>query len=152
MAKTKTDPLKHHPMRQRGGKLPHERKPGWFLEYLIREGMTEEDYEKNVKIGNGFAKLAEHRGDPIPTSKLTPDQRGWAMYHFAQHFRDPSARWFINPNKPAIPTPAAYRMHRNREYNRDCECPGSKTIEDWGELYDGRILMQCQECGEVLLP
>lgn len=40
------------------------------------------------------------------TEQLTPDQFGWAKQRYPVHFRKRNAKWFIRPEKPAVPLPA----------------------------------------------
>ncbi len=46
------------------------------------------------------------RTPPVLTNALTDDQRGWAKQRHPEHYRTPGAKWYVNKDKPAIPTPA----------------------------------------------
>ena len=143
----------YHPMKQRGGKFPHEMSEAAFLTYLIKEGMLEEDYDANVTRGATFAQKMQKFGKPLTTSKLSNDQRGWAKNDYPAHFHgERNPRWFIDPAKPSRPLPASTGYIRHRLYNDQCSCPEATEIALWATRYDGVMLLQCQGCGEVIVP
>jgi hypothetical protein len=132
-----------HPLRV-NGTMPDELPQEEFLEWLILNGMTEEDYKASVKLGEAFLAAVKEHGRPIPTDKLDPDQRGWAQAEHPQHYNNEIARW----------VPFKVTLHqRTRTYNDHCSCgEEEQDYKFWGTRWDGRALMQCQNCGEVVVP
>lgn len=150
MPKKKKDDA-YHPMRQRGGKFPHEMSEAAFLTYLIKEGMLEEDYQENMERGAAFARDMQTYGKPLTTAKLSDDQRGWAKNDHPTHFHGDRPRWFINPAKLSRPLPASTGFIRNRLYNDECVCE-EPEMRLWSTRHDGVMLLQCENCGEVIEP
>jgi hypothetical protein len=144
------NPLRFKSGKGRKGKMPHQLSEDEFIAWLIVEGMNEDDYWTNVERTDNFARdLAEH-GKTKPTRQLTPDQQGWAKHDHPQHFERENPKWFIREDKPSRPIPALISLLRNRVYNVDCSCDNPDYAE-WGERHDGIQLMQCENCGEVIL-
>lgn len=153
---TKKNEQQPHPLRIRSGadkgKMPHEIAADDFNVWLIEQGMNESDYWHNVENGKDFLGNIDKYGKPVATRNLTADQRGWALTDHRRHAdSQENAKWFIDPAKPSRPIPSLFTMERNRLYNDQCMCD-KPDLAVWGELYDGTTLMQCEECGEVLVP
>lgn len=122
-----------------------------MLIFLIKEGMTEEDYQRNILVGDHFGRILDEYGKPVPTKKLSDDQRGWAKAQHPAHFNKPRAKWFItDPNRPRAVIPADAGFERNRPYSDDCSCD-EPDYAYWDKFHDGTRLYQCQNCGEVIL-
>jgi hypothetical protein len=149
-----------HPMRVDHGNgrnhvriMPHDL-PGEdaFEDYLILQGMTQEDYWQSVAAGERVAVDLEENGRPFRTSELTDDQRGWAKGEFFDHYQRETSRWRIDPKKPSRPIPYKPSFStRTREYREHCDDGETATVKLWGYRWDNRKLYQCQDCGEVIL-
>src|SRR3954464_1300866 len=112
--KKKEEPL--HPLSLAipgGGRyMPHELDPDDFLVWMIEQGMTEDDYQRNIKRGDDLVALLKKGFSLAFTSELTHDQKGWAKADWGYYFNDASTVWMIDPKKPSRPTPAP-RFERN---------------------------------------
>lgn len=133
------------------GRLPHTLDADDFLIWKIEQGMTDEDYVANLAAASEFVAQVKRYGKPVPTRNLTDDQRGWANADFRLHYQFDYAKWFINPDKPSKPMPATYRLQRHRQYAERCACKSRKRKQFWSMRHDGRALLQCPNCGEVIL-
>lgn len=157
---------RHHPLRLDGEVklMPHELDEIDFIEWKILNGMTDEGYEESVRLGDAFLADIRENGRPIPTDKLTDDQKGWAKSDYYEHYTNEFARWKPVPGKASKVVPYKVKlMVRDRQYNEHCSCPsgGLDTMEDgvvpppdmqfWGTRWDDVPLYQCQNCGEVVL-
>jgi len=138
------------------GKLPHELDNDDYHVWLIEQGMTPQDYDENVKDADLFVKRIEIYGKPIPTAQLTADQKGWAASDYPDHYLKDAlqglpARWFVDPDKPSRPLPASMKLRRTRVISEECECGKKADYAEWSEFHDGRTLLQCEKCGEVVI-
>lgn len=134
------------------GKLPHELDENDFLVWKIEQGMTDEDYATSLSSCYAFVANWQNFGKPIPTRQLDSDQRGWANADHRLHYEFNFAKWFVNPDKPSKPFPALTGIRRHREYSDTCTCKKrDQDWEIWGKRYDGKQLLQCDNCGEVFL-
>ena len=75
--------------------MPHNLDGDGFIEYQILQGMTVEGYWLSVQSGQEQAEDWEKHGHPIPTAKLTDDQKGWAKADHCDHYQKETARWRI---------------------------------------------------------
>jgi hypothetical protein len=141
----------HNPMRD-NGHMPHEEAGDGFIEYLILNGMTEDTYWLNVESGEEQAADIEEHGIPIPTDKLTDDQKGWAKAEHFDHFLKETARWRPVPDKESKVVPYRFAPKlRDREYRTQCDDGSDAKLELWGYRWDLKELFQCQTCGEVII-
>jgi len=141
----------HNPMRD-NGTMPHEYDGDGFIEYLILNGMSEETYWLNVTAGEEQALDIAENGMPIPTDKLTNDQKGWAKADHYDHFVKETARWRPVPGKDSKVTPWRFAPKlRDRIYNDQCEDGDNAKLALWGYRWDMKELFQCQICGEVII-
>lgn len=152
---TKIRYRKDNPLRIKSGaakgKFPHELSEIDFLEFLVKQGMTRDDYESNLQSGDKFAKKVEKLGKAVTTSKLTHDQRGWAKHDHFAHFNTRNPRWFILEEKPSKPIPAVLTLKRNLDYGtEECSCDAPEMAW-WAQRYDEADLLQCDNCGEVVI-
>jgi hypothetical protein len=140
----------HHPMRVEGV-MPHEADGDGFIEYQILHGMTEEGYWLSVASGQSQAEDWEANGVPIPTDRLTDDQKGWAKADFFDHYNKETARWRIVKGKESkvVPAKLAFAI-RDLIYRSACDCETPKLVL-WGYRWDLRPLHQCHNCGEVII-
>lgn len=132
--------------------MPHDAEGDGFIEYLILQGMTEDAYWLNVEAGEAQALDIEEHGKPIPTERLTADQKGWAKADHYDHFLKEIARWRPVPGKDSkvVPWHPAPKL-RDREYRLQCDDGDKAKLELWGYRHDLRELLQCQICGEVII-
>jgi hypothetical protein len=139
----------HHPMRVEGV-MPHDMDGDGFIEYQILHGMTEGGYWLSVHAGQEQAEDWEANGVPVPTERLTDDQKGWAKADHYDHYTKEHARWRIHPGKSSKVTPATlrYAVH-DLVYRDHCDCEEPKYVL-WGHRWDLRPLHQCHNCGEVI--
>jgi hypothetical protein len=139
-----------HPMRV-DGVMPHDMPGNGFIEYQILQAMTEEGYWLSVGNGQELAQDYAANGVPIPTDKLTNDQKGWAKADHYDHFAKETARWRIVPGKESkvVPARLAFQV-RDRRYRNHCDDEEPKYVL-WGYRWDLVRLHQCQICGEVII-
>jgi hypothetical protein len=141
----------HHPMRCEDGLMPHEQEGDRWIEYMILQGMTEEGYWLSVSSGQVLAEDYEANGVPVPTDRLTADQKGWAKADHYDHFQKETARWRIIPGKESKVAPAKLAFQiRDRHYRDHCDDEEPKYVL-WGYRWDLRPLHQCTLCGEVII-
>jgi hypothetical protein len=140
----------HHPMRVEGI-MPHDMEGDGFIEFQILQGMTEEGYWKSVANGEEQADDYVSNGIPIPTDKLTADQKGWAKADHYDHFQKETARWRVVPGKESkvVPAKLAFQV-RDLVYRDHCDDDEPKYVM-WGYRWDLRPLHQCTICGEVIV-
>lgn len=140
----------HHPMRV-DGVMPHDTEDGGFIEYQILQAMTEDGYWLSVISGQEQAEDWEANGVPIPTDKLTADQKGWAKADHYDHFQRETARWRTVPGKESkvVPAKLAFQI-RDLVYRDHCDDDDPKYVL-WGYRWDLRPLHQCTICGEVIV-
>src|SRR3954470_23520925 len=86
----------HHPLRV-DGVMPHDMDGDGFIEYQILQGMTGEGYWLSVQSAQEQDEYWEPKGTPIPTDRLTADQKGWATADHYNHYLKETARWRIVP-------------------------------------------------------
>lgn len=144
---------RHHPLRlsEEPRIMPHELPEEEFIEWKILNGMSDKAYEESVKLGDAFLADIKENGIPIPTDKLTADQRGWAKADHPEHYTNEIARWKPIPGKASKVEPYKVKLVvRDREYNEHCGCD-EPDIKFWGTRWDNTPLYQCQNCGEVIL-
>jgi hypothetical protein len=141
----------HHPMRV-NGVMPHDMDGIGFIEYQILQGMTEEGYWLSVQSGQEQAEDWEANGTPIPTERLTDDQKGWAKADHFDHYQREIARWRTVPGKASkvVPARMAFQV-RDLEYRDHCDDGDDAKYVLWGYRWDLRPLHQCQICGEVIV-
>src|SRR3954469_10447189 len=140
----------HHPMRV-SGVMPHDLDGIGFIEYQILQGMTEEGYWMSVQSGQEQAEDWEANGTPIPTAKLTDDQKGWAKADHYDHYQKETARWRPIPGKESKVVPAKLAFQsRDRPYRDHCDDDEPKYVI-WGYRWDLRPLHQCHNCGEIIV-
>ena len=154
-AATKQDPRKvqyheHHPLRV-DGVMPHDMDEGGFIEFQILQAMTEEGYWLSVISGQEQALDWEKNGTPIPTERLTADQKGWAKADHFGHYQHETARWRKVPGKESkvVPAKLAFQF-RDLLYRERCGCDEPKLVL-WGHRWDLRPLHQCHNCGEIII-
>lgn len=141
----------HHPMRI-DGVMPHKLDGNGFIEYQILQGMTVEGYWLSVQSGQEQAEDWEANGTPIPTDKLTADQKGWAKADHYDHFVKETARWRVTPGKASKVRPAKLAFQiRDLLYRDHCEDGDDAKYVLWGYRWDLRPLHQCTKCGEVII-
>jgi hypothetical protein len=150
-----SDKLKrHHPLRMEYGDsriMPHELPEVEFIEWKILNGMSDEGYKESVRLGDDFLEDIKDNGIPLPTDKLSSDQRGWAKVEYPEHFNNEIARWKPVKGKSSKVEPYKVKLvTRDRQYNEHCSC-GEADMEFWGTRWDNVPLYQCQNCGEVVL-
>jgi hypothetical protein len=140
----------HHPMRV-DGVMPHKLDGDGFIEYRILQGMTLEGYWLSVQSGQDQAEDWEKHGTPVPTDRLTADQKGWAKADHFDHFQKETARWRIVKGKESKVVPAKLAFQsRDLLYRSACDCEEPKLVP-WGYRWDLRPLHQCHNCGEVIV-
>jgi len=142
----------HHPMRCEDGTMPHDMDGDGWIEYMILQGMTEEGYWMSVRSGQEQAEDWEAHGVPVPTDRLTDDQKGWAKADHYDHYTKETARWRIMPGKSSkvIPAKLAFQI-RDRIYQPECVDGENAKLVPWGFRWDLRPLHQCHICGEVIV-
>jgi hypothetical protein len=140
----------HHPMRV-DGVMPHDMDGDGWIEYMILQGMTVEGYWMSVSNGELQAEEYAASGVPMPTDRLTDDQKGWAKADHYDHFQKETARWRAIPGKESKVKPAKLAFQtRDRLYRDHCSCEEPKYVL-WGYRWDLRPLHQCHICGEVIV-
>ena len=141
----------HHPMRCSDGLMPHEQEGDGWIEFMILQGMTEDGYWMSVSSGQVQAEDYAANGVPVPTDRLTADQKGWAKADHYDHFQKETARWRAIPGKDSkvVPAKLAFQI-RDRLYRDRCSCEEPKLVM-WGYRWDLRPLHQCHNCAEVIV-
>lgn len=146
----KRDYHEHHPLRV-DGVMPHDMDGDGFIEFQILQGMTEEGYWLSVQSGQEQAEDWEKNGVPVPTERLTDDQKGWAKADHYDHYLKETARWRVIPGKASkvVPVRLAFQV-RDLLYRDACDCEEPRYVL-WGHRWDLRPLHQCHVCGEVIV-
>jgi hypothetical protein len=144
-----------HPMRiKKGsakGKMPHEMTATSFDKWLILNGMNEPLYWENIHRGETFVRKETKGGfKRVSANKLNPDQRGWAMHCYSQHFNT-GHPWLIDPTKPSRPIPDyVFEPQHDITYPTQCDCE-SNEISLYGTAWNGRALVRCTECRMIMV-